>query len=138
MLTLDANIWIAVYDPKDIFHAESTAFLFEITRRQLRLNGPDFLLVETACALARRAQDPAAGQVAVQRLQAHPLLTLYPSTDHFIAGAIQFGVQQLVRGADALYVATAQLSGAQLISWDGELVKRAGAQTPSTWLAENT
>ena len=136
MLTLDANIWISVYDPKDVFHAESTAFLVEITRQQLRVNGPDFVLIETACALARRAQDPSVGQTAVQHLQAHPLLTLYPFTEQLFAAAIRFGVQQLLRGGDALYVATAQLSGAQLISWDGELVRRAGAIIPTDWLAQ--
>jgi predicted nucleic acid-binding protein len=135
MLTLDANIWIAVYDPKDVFHAESTAFLVEVTRQQLRVNGPDFVLIETACALARRAQDPSVGQTAAQHLQAHPLLTLYPFTDHLFA-AIRLGVQQLLRGGDAIYVATAQLSGAQLISWDAELVRRAGAITPTDWLAQ--
>jgi hypothetical protein len=33
MLTLDANIWIAAYDPQDHFHTQSTAFLVAVARR---------------------------------------------------------------------------------------------------------
>ena len=51
--------------------------------------------------------------------------------------ALRLGLQQRLRGADALYAATAQLAGAALISWDNELIQRAGAMTPSAWLAAN-
>jgi predicted nucleic acid-binding protein len=137
MLTLDANIWIAAYDPKDAFHAQSTTFLFTVTSRQLTLHGPTFMLIETACALARRTQSPVAGQAAVVRLQAHPLLTLHALDETLLAAAIQFGVQRLLRGADAIYAATAANKGTPLVSWNEELVRRAGAITPADWLAAN-
>ena len=53
----------------------------------------------------------------------------------FLAQALFAGTEFLLRGADALYVATAKISNAQLISWDNDLVRRAGAITPSDWLA---
>lgn len=64
MLTLDANIWVAAYDPQDQFHAASTAFLRVVAERRLRIYGPAFLAVEVACAVARRAQSQAAGEIA--------------------------------------------------------------------------
>lgn len=137
MLTLDANIWIAAYDPTDHFHAQSTAFLVAVTRQAQPLNGPAFVLIEAGCALARRAQSTAAGQAAYQRLQHHPLLTLQPLDDALLAVAARLGLQHLLRGADALYAATAEISGAHLISWDAELVRRAAAVTPADWLAAN-
>lgn len=137
MLTLDANVWIAVYDPRDHFHAPSVAFLFAATRQVLGLNGPAFVLVEAGCALARRAQSAAAGQAALERLRLHPLLSLQPLDEALLEVAARLGVQQLLRGADALYAATAEISGAQLVSWDEELIRRAGAITPTDWLAAN-
>lgn len=137
MLTLDANIWTAAYDPRDAFHAHSTAFLGAVTRRRLPLYGPAFVVVEVACALARRAQSPAAGKDALQTLRAHPLLIFQPLDEHLLAVAAHLGTQQLLRGADALYAATAAICAAQLISWDDELIRRAGAVTPADWLAAN-
>ena len=137
MLTLDANVWIAVYDPRDAFHAPSTAFLSAVAVRHLPLYGPAFVLVEAACALARRAQSPTVGEFALKRLRMHPLLVLHPLDDHLLITAAQLGAQQLLHGADALYAAAAEISATPLISWDDELIRRAGALTPSDWLAAN-
>jgi predicted nucleic acid-binding protein len=137
MLTLDTNIWIAAYDLRDRFHHESTIFLTALTRRRLTLYGPAFVTVEAGCALARRAQDMQAGAKAIKRLNAYPLLTLLPLNKLLLATASELGARHLIRGADALFVAAAALSGAPLVSWDRELVSRAGAITPADWLATN-
>ncbi len=137
MLTLDTNVWIAAYDPRDRFHNESTVFLATLARRQMKLYGPAFVTVEAGCALARRAQNTQAGIQAVRRLSAYPLLTLLPTNELLLTTAGELGARYLIRGADALFVAAAVLSGAPLVSWDQELVGRAGAITPADWLATN-
>jgi predicted nucleic acid-binding protein len=137
VLTLDANVWIAAFDPEDRFHVPSTVFLSTVTSRHLTLNGPAFVLVESACALARRAGSATVGMTALNQLRAHPLLTLQPLDQALLGAAAQLGLQHLLRGADALYAATAQLSRSQLVSWDNELIQRAGAFTPPAWLAAN-
>jgi len=73
-----------------------------------------------------------------ERLRAHPALALHPLDDQFLKTARELGVQLLLRGADALYAATAKLLEAQLTTWDDELVQRAGAMTPDAWLAANS
>jgi predicted nucleic acid-binding protein len=135
VLTLDASVWVAAFDPRDHFHAGSTTFLRVVAQRRLRLHGPTFLLVEAACALARRARSESAGQSALERLRAHPTLVLHPVNERLLTSAWDLGVRQLLRGADALYVATAALLNAPLVSWDDELVHRASAVTPDQWLA---
>jgi predicted nucleic acid-binding protein len=137
MLTIDANVWVAAFDPHDRFHAPSTAFLSAVTQQRVRLNGPAFVIVESACALARRAQDASIGETARKRLSTHPLLALHPVDDRLLDSAARMGARQLLRGADALYAATAEILSAQLVSWDDELVRRAGAVTPADWLAVN-
>jgi predicted nucleic acid-binding protein len=75
--------------------------------------------------------------LALERLRLHPLLTLQPLDEDLVANASRVGIQYLLRGADALYAATAELTNAQLILWDNELVHRANAITPLDWLIAN-
>jgi predicted nucleic acid-binding protein len=137
VLTLDANIWVAAFDSRDGFHARSVAFLRAVARKGLRLHGPAFAALEVACALARRARDSTVGAAAHERLRAHPALLLHPIDDHYLSTAREIGVRRLLRGGDALYAATAALLDAPLVTWDDELVQRAEALTPDTWLAEH-
>lgn len=135
MLTVDANVWVSDFDPSDALHDLSAAFLREAARARLVLHGPAFLTLEVACALARRAGASAVGVSVSERLLAHPTLEMHPMDERLLATARQMGVQRMLRGAHALYAATASLVGAPLITWDDELVKRAGGVTPETWLA---
>jgi predicted nucleic acid-binding protein len=136
MLTLDANVWVSAFDPRDRFHEQSAAFLRAVSRAGSRLHGPAFVTLEAACALARRAGNSAVGDIAYERLHAHPTLKLHPIDETCLVTAREIGVRVLLRGADALYAATAQLAAAPLVSWGTELVERAGALTPETWLNE--
>ncbi len=132
MFTIDANIWVAAFDSSDRFHERSVAFLRALAARQCALHGPVFLLLEAGCALARRARVPAAAAVVEQRLRAHPTLALHPLDDRCLSKATELGARRLLRAADALYAAVAELNGAPLVTWDDELVQRAGALTPET------
>lgn len=51
--------------------------------------------------------------------------------------AIEIGTRNYLRAGDALYVAAARAAEGQLVSWDRELVERAGALTPEEWLEAN-
>ena len=42
---------------------------------------------------------------------------------------------QAMGALPSLYAATAALMAAPLISWNSELIQRAGALSPSTWMA---
>ncbi len=116
MLTLDANIWVAAFDPKDRFHESSVTFLRRVAQKELRLHGPAFVAMEVACALARRAGDSTVGVLAHTRLRSHPMPLLHPMNDLFLSTAQEIGAAHLLRGADALYAATAQLADASLIT----------------------
>jgi predicted nucleic acid-binding protein len=134
VLTLDASVWVAALDPRDRFHEASAAFLRAVVERGLSLVGPAFVVVETACAMARRTQDAGAGRRVHDELLANPRLSLEPLTSAFLATAARLGAELLLRGGDALYAAAAERSGAPLVSWDEEHIRRAGALTPQQWL----
>lgn len=135
MLTIDANVWVAALDPRDRFRDSSLAFLRAVAERGLEFHAPVFLINEVGCALARRAGDSAVGLSAAERLRNHPSLTLHALDEPLLALAMDIGVRQMLRAVDALYAATSALAKAPLISWDAELVSRAGAVTPESWLA---
>ena len=134
MLTLDADIWVAAFDVRDRFHERSVSFLRTVATADLRLHAPAFLAVEVGCALARRSGHTEIGSAAAARLSDHPALTLHALDAQLLAMAADLGARLRLRGADALYAATAELTRAPLISWDEELVVRAGGTTPEDWV----
>jgi predicted nucleic acid-binding protein len=137
VLVLDATLWIAAFDPSDAFHDDSVAVLAEAARLDLPLAGPSFVVLEATCALARRVSDPRFAQAASARIAAHPALHLEPLSAELLAEAERVGVERRLRGADALYLATAVRLGCPLLSWDEELIARGGAQSPRPWLTAN-
>lgn len=136
-LTVDANVWVAAADPGDVFSAVSRDFLRSVARQGLHIYLPAYARVEIACALARRRQNAVAGQVLANALLDAAWVTQAPLDTPLLAQALMSGTRALLRGADALYVATAELNQAELISWDEELIRRAGAMTPQDWLVAN-
>jgi predicted nucleic acid-binding protein len=137
VLVLDANLWIAAFDPSDVFHDDSVALFAEAARRDLPLSGPSFVVLESICALARRVDDPSFAQAAAAKMVEHPALHLEPLSEELLADAQRLGVERRLRGADALYAATAARLSCPLLSWDDELIVRGGAQSPADWLAAN-
>lgn len=138
MMTVDANVWVAAYDPHDRFHRDSVAFLSAVLERRFPLVAPAIMPLEAACALARRAGRSEVGVVAFDRLQRVPGLRLLPVDAPLLSVATGLGAQALLRGADALYAAAAKAAGGTLISWDAELIERGGVQAPTDWLAQHT
>lgn len=130
MITVDASVWAAAFDPRDRFHAASETFLRDHARRGTRLHAPAILLLETGCAIARRARSAAPGEAAAARLRSHPALELHPVDATLLNAARQLGTRFLLRSSDSLYVAVAELRGAPLVTWDEEVVRRAGARAP--------
>ena len=91
-------------------------------------------MIEIACALARRQRDAQAGRAVANLLRGNPHLKLI-ETRRILPVAEEVGCERLLRGADALYAATARLTGTTLVTWDRELVERGGALTPRDWLS---
>jgi predicted nucleic acid-binding protein len=137
LLVLDANVWIAAFDPADGFHVDSVTVFKAAGQLGLPLAGPSYVILESVCALARRVGDSAIARAAGEKMAHHPALYLEPVAGTLLAEAEQLGVDLRLRGADAIYAATAARLRAPLLSWDSELVTRAGALSPRDWLAAN-
>ncbi len=133
MITIDASVWTALFEPKDAFHIATVTFLRECERRHVELFTPSLAMVETACAMARRLKDSAKGLAVARSLQAIPVLRWVDVEMTLIDEALTRGTRCLLRGADAIYAATGTSTGTTLVTWDKELIERAGGVTPSDW-----
>ena len=49
--------------------------------------------------------------------------------------AVRVGTRDFLRSGDAPHAALAEGIEGELVSWDGELIERAGALTPEGWIA---
>jgi predicted nucleic acid-binding protein len=136
-VTVDASVWVAAADATDPFRGQSRAFLAGAVRRGERLVIPAFAVVEVACALARKHQDAAVARRLTGSMLAPNQVVHVPVDARLLAMSVRLGTASFLRGADALYAATARLAGGALVSWDDELIRRAGALTPTAWLAAN-
>jgi predicted nucleic acid-binding protein len=97
----------------------------------------EFAGLEIACALARRLQDAARGRSLTEQMLRSPLIEVHPLTSSLISDAIELGTQKMLRGGDSLYAALSQQIEGEIISWDDELIRRAGALDPLQWLERN-
>jgi predicted nucleic acid-binding protein len=134
---VDASVWVSATASGEPQHTESAACLLRLSELGFQVVVPSLARLEVACALARQFRNPkqarriAAGLLRAARAVEVPL----------DAGAIEraqlIGTEQYLRSGDAVYAAEAASTGMTLISWDDELIKRAGAVSPTTWLLAN-
>jgi predicted nucleic acid-binding protein len=136
-VAVDASVWIAAVDTADTFCGQSRAFIAGAVRRGAQLVIPSFAVTEVACALARKHRNAAVARRLTGSMLTPGQVLHVPVDARLLATSVRVGTGAFLRGADALYAAAAQLAGAALVSWDDELIQRAGALTPTDWLAAN-
>ena len=137
MMIVDASVWVAAADATDAFCGESRRFLAAVVRHRLPISVPAFARIEVACALTRKIQDAVLGRQLANGILACPLLSEIALDPTFLARSLHVGTDALLRGADSLYATAAEVTGGILVSWDSELLRRAGALTPVDWLTAN-
>ena len=89
---------------------------------------PTLLLVEVAGAIARRTNNPALGKRALGQLESLPGLRLVEMDQELVHEAALLAARLGLRGADAVYVATAQHLGLPLVTLDVHQRDRAQGQ----------
>ena len=125
MIVVDASVWVSYLLPSDVNHEPSRRWLSALLRAGEVIVAPVLLLAEVGGAVARQTNRPQLGQRAIDRLLNIPNLRLV-SIDH-AAGirAARLAADHRLRGADALYVATATTLNIPLVSWDRQQLDRA-------------
>lgn len=123
-LVIDASVWVAAFVPDDAHHGVTRRWLEEAASSETFVT-PALGLVETAGAIARRSGAESLGRRACRAIEQLPnILVVVPDGELWNA-AIDTAARSSLRGADAVYVALADLLGLPLITWDCEQQARA-------------
>ena len=136
-VTVDASVWLAAADTTDVFSGQSRAFLAAAVQHGAQLTIPAFAVAEVACALARKHRNAAVARQLTSAMLTPGSVAHVPVDARLLGISVRLGTGAFLRGADALYAATAHLTGGALVSWDNELIQRTGALTPTAWLVAN-
>ena len=134
VLVVDASVWVAAAESNDRFWGKSRDFLTAATKSDITVAVPAYAELEVACALARRLRDSRAGRHLCEEVLQIFAARVHNTDTGALRSAVAIGTAQFLRAGDAIYAALADRDGALLISWDRELVSRAGAITPEQWL----
>ena len=137
-LVIDASVWVSAADATDALSELSRAFLSQVVARELPIALPEFAQLEIACALSRRLRSADNGRSLTDQMLESPLITTHSLSRAMLRQAIQVGTRDFLRSGDSLYAALEERMEGELVSWDGELIKRAGALTPERWIERNT
>lgn len=110
----------------------SQVFLSVVAKRRHPVALPEFAELEIACALLRSLQQ---GHVFARRAAESPLVTTHPLSRALLQRAVAVGTERFLRAGDAIYAAVSEAVDGEIVSWEKELVNRAGAVTPEAWVA---
>lgn len=140
MITIDASVLVAAGDPGDPRRAEASAAMETAIARGMAIHQPTLTLIEIGAAIARRSDDVTLAREAGAALLSLPGLVLHPLVLAAATDAAAVAAELRLRGADAIYVATALQASTTLITLDDEQSSRARSivptATPATWLAQ--
>jgi predicted nucleic acid-binding protein len=127
LLTIDSSVFVSVARPSEIGHAESTAFLAWVRNTRPRLFLPTLVMAEVAAALCRTGSKPGLAQQYALAIGQLPNTVMVTLDEGVARQAAALGAQHKLRGADAVYLASAALFAAELVTLDREQLKRGAA-----------
>lgn len=124
-VVVDASVLVSRLVATDKHHGRCRSWIHSQASEGGLLIAPVLVLAEVAGAISRRTNRPNLARQAVEVLQALPNLRLV-SIEPALAGlAAALAAEHALRGADAVYVATASQLGLPLVTLDGEQLRRA-------------
>lgn len=141
-LTIDANVFVSAANPTETQHLVSLQFLKQIRVTAPEIFCPALLLPETGAAISRPTGNLAMAAALIMQIEQWPGLQLIQLTLLRAQRATAIAIAERLKGADAIYAATAEEFAATLITWDTELLQRGPVivttLTPADWLKANS
>ena len=124
MFTVDASVYINALPPTEEGSSESRAFLEHVHRQAITVFSPTLLLVELAAVVARVFNDTRRGIAYARVVHQLPGQVWLPLDARLTDVALTLAAQHRLRGADAVYTAVAQQTGAILVTLDHQQLTR--------------
>jgi predicted nucleic acid-binding protein len=124
MFTIDASVWVNSFDQRESGHEQSRQLLEYLGQAGTPIVVPNLVFAEVAGAISRTRQNPAQAQVFVATMRQLPNVSVIPLDSALAEQASTLAAHHGLRGADAIYAATALEYGCTLISLDREHLTR--------------
>lgn len=119
-MTLDASVLVRSSTPGEAGKDDCDRALLILGERHVPLIMPTLILVELAGALSRRGLDRPRIERLLERVRTIPASLFLPLDESLAEEAAALAVKQGLRGADAVYVATARRGDSTLLTVDEE------------------
>jgi len=124
-MIVDANVWVSSLIATDVHQSASQAWLQRAMTEGTPIAIPLLALAEIAGALSRREGRTDLAEAAVAQVLGNPAVRVVTLDLTLGRLAAEIAAHQRLRGADAVYVATARALDMPLLTWDRELHARA-------------
>ncbi|GIW15278.1 MAG: hypothetical protein KatS3mg063_1131 [Tepidiforma sp.] len=126
MATLDASVFVSLFNARDRQHETTVAWLREALAEGEPLRAPVIALAEVSAAIAAGTGDKHLAREVEQQLRASPLFEFLPVALPLADRAAALAAEHQLRGSDALYFAVAETLGDRLVTLNPRQLQRAG------------
>jgi predicted nucleic acid-binding protein len=142
LLTIDSSVFVSRARPQEPGHPESVDFLKWVRAMRPRLFLPTLAIPEVAAALSRTGSDREVAQRYALGIGHLPNTVLVALDEGLAQHATALATQHRLRGADSVFVASAAMFAAELVTLDSEQLERGASVvqtlTPKSFLATTT
>jgi predicted nucleic acid-binding protein len=126
MATLDASVFVSLFNARDRQHETTVAWLREALAEGEPLRAPVIALAEVSAAIAAGTGDKHLAREVEQQVRASPLFEFLPVALPLADRAAALAAEHQLRGSDALYFAVAETLGDRLVTLNPRQLQRAG------------
>jgi predicted nucleic acid-binding protein len=124
LITIDSSVFVSAARPNEVGNRESTTFLSWVRRDRPRLFLPTLVLAEVVAALSRTGSARGLAQQYALAIGQLPNTVLVALNEGLASQSAGLGARHKLRGADAVYLATAALFSAELVTLGREQLER--------------
>lgn len=135
-VTLDASVAVSAFSPTEIRSGDSLRLLELLRRDQTTIVVPTLIRPELAAVLRRSTEDTSKAADLERSFASLPRVVFHPLDDRIADMAVEIALTCGLRGADAVYAATARHFDATLITLDEEQRTRLPADMSALYPSE--
>ena len=120
LLTIDSSVFVSAARQTETGNADSTRFLAWVRESRPRLFLPTLVMAEVAAALSRTGSAAGLAQQYALAIGQLPNTVLVALDEGLARQTAALGAQHKLRGADSVFLASAALFAAELVTLDRE------------------
>ena len=131
MSVVDASVFVAAVSQDEKHHAQAIAWLNQTLAETAALNVPAIVLSEVAAAISRGQDDEELANRTLNLLLKTDLVRIFTVSPELAKRAAKIGIEQRIRGCDAVYVALAEQLQTSLVTLDQQQLERGSQVVPT-------